>query len=93
MLELNRVAIYLKAHPGTAVTIRGHSDSLGSAAVRKRISLRRAQVAQDYVVSRGIRRERTSVQALSDTRPIAPNTTAAGRLSNRRVTIDLEDPR
>jgi len=93
MLELNRVAIYLKAHPGTAVTIQGHSDSLGSAAVRKRISLRRAQVAQDYVVSRGITRERTSVQALSDSRPIAPNTTAAGRLSNRRVTIDLEDPR
>jgi outer membrane protein OmpA-like peptidoglycan-associated protein len=93
MLELNRVAIYLKAHPGTAVIIQGHSDSLGSAAVRERISLRRAQVARDYVVSRGITRERTSVQALSDSRPIAPNTTAAGRLSNRRVTIDLEDPR
>ncbi len=93
MLGLNRIAIYLKAHPDAAVIIRGHSDSQGSANVKKRISLRRAEVVQAYIVSRGVARARTTVEGLSDSRPSASNATAAGRSQNRRVTITLEDAR
>ncbi len=91
--DIRRVAIYMKADKASTVVIRGHSDGLGSEAVKKRISVLRAQTTRDFLVSRGIPISRTSIEAYSDRRPLASNSTAAGRAQNRRATIDLKDPR
>ena len=91
--DIRRVAIYMKANQASTVVIRGHSDGLGSEAAKKRISILRAQATRDFLVSRGISISRTSIEAYSDRRPLASNSTAAGRAQNRRATIDLKDSR
>jgi outer membrane protein OmpA-like peptidoglycan-associated protein len=50
----------------------------------------RANAVVDYLVTKGISRERFQViDGRGDTEPIAPNTTDAGRAQNRRVDITL----
>jgi OOP family OmpA-OmpF porin len=47
----------------------------------------RALAAQSALVSLGVDSRRIAVRSYGDTRPLASNTTAAGRQVNRRVEI------
>lgn len=90
--NLNRLVSFLDAYPGRDALIEGHTDSTGPAAFNDELSQRRADSVQDYLVRRGIDRQRLSTQGRGESRPVATNDTAAGRERNRRVEIIIENP-
>jgi OOP family OmpA-OmpF porin len=74
----------------TKVTIIGHTDNVGTNTVNQPLSYDRANAVVDYLVSKGISRNRIqSIDGKGDSAPIASNSTPAGRAQNRRVSITL----
>lgn len=78
-----------------AITLRGHSDSTGDDAANLRASARRAEAVREYLSTKGIDRDRITVIALGERRPIAPNARLdgsddeAGMRRNRRVEVEI----
>lgn len=85
--RLDDLSVTLKEHPDVKVEIVGHSDALGQEARNKALSLKRAEVVKDYLVEKGIDAARITAKGMSDTQPVAPNTTSVGRQKNRRVEV------
>jgi outer membrane protein OmpA-like peptidoglycan-associated protein len=82
----------LRDDPGMIIEIEGHTDWVGSDAYNQGLSQRRAQAVVDWLVSRGIARERISAAGHGEGEPIATNATAAGRQLNRRVEVRRRAP-
>ena len=84
---LNQFATSLNQNPVTTITIVGHTDSTGSDSINNPLSVDRAEAARDYLVSRGVARNRISTDGRGSREPIADNGTQQGRDKNRRVEI------
>ncbi|CAN5713177.1 hypothetical protein BH11PSE12_BH11PSE12_24660 [soil metagenome] len=84
---LDRFATTLIENPATKITIIGHTDNTGSDAINNPLSLERATRTRDYLSSRGVPRERFSVEGHGEHEPIASNDHSNGRARNRRVEI------
>lgn len=69
------------------ITIVGHTDSTGSDAINRQLSLQRAIAARDYLVAAGVDGAIISISGVAADHPVASNATAAGRAANRRVEI------
>ena len=67
----------------------GHTDSIGSAAYNKDLSIRRAEAVKAYLVSKGVDGARIYTERKGETEPVADNKTAEGRAKNRRVTVEV----
>lgn len=87
--RLTEVADALK-QSDNALTIEGHTDSLGPDGYNEELSLRRAEQVRGFLLSRGVPPERITVRGLGEYRPVASNATAEGRANNRRVEIVLQ---
>jgi outer membrane protein OmpA-like peptidoglycan-associated protein len=86
---LDTVASTLGEFDQTIIEVAGHTDSVGSAAYNQKLSEQRAQAVANYLVSRGVNRERLMITGAGANHPIASNATDAGRAENRRVEITL----
>jgi OOP family OmpA-OmpF porin len=82
---LDRLVGIVRACPGFAVEIEGHTDSEGTDQRNQRLSERRAQSVVDYLTRSGIEAGRLVAIGYGSTRPIAPNDNAEGRARNRRI--------
>lgn len=91
--KLSKLAGILLAYPGTLMLeIEGHTDSVGSDELNNKLSQNRAESVRDYLVQSGVKTERVkAVRGFGKTKPIATNDTAAGRATNRRVEVVIED--
>ena len=67
----------------------GHTDSVGSDAYNKKLSLRRSDAVKAYLVSKGIEANRIYTEGKGEAQPIADNKTKEGRAKNRRVEIEV----
>jgi len=74
----------LAAHPGTAFTIQGYSDTRANA---ESFARGRAQAVADYVIAFGVPRERVKVDSQGDSLPVSRGKTLAARALNRRVEL------
>ncbi len=74
-------------HPGLKVIVECHTDDVGDAAANQALSKMRAQTLVGLVCEYGIRRERMSAQGFGASRPVADNSTEAGRARNRRIEL------
>ena len=72
---------------GMYIRVEGNTDSVGPEGPNRRLSERRAQAIVDYLISRGIERERVVARGNGSSRPMASNKTAEGRARNRRTDI------
>ena len=84
---LTQFATSLNQNPVTTVTIIGHTDSTGSDSVNNPLSIDRADAARDFLVSRGVARNRIVTDGRGSREPVADNNTTQGRDKNRRVEI------
>lgn len=83
---LDEVAVVLTEHPELAkVRIDGNADSTATQAYNQTLSEQRADSVRDYLVTKGIATERLVTRGFGENRPVADNTTDAGRYKNRRV--------
>ncbi|MDK4707002.1 OmpA family protein [Kingella negevensis] len=85
--SLAQAAQTLAAYVDTTISIVGHTDSTGSAAINNPLSVNRAQSVANYLAQRGVATSRMTVSGKGSTQPIADNATDAGRAQNRRVEL------
>lgn len=91
--QLQRLAAIADACRNATVAVAGHTDASGNEAWNNTLSLRRAQAVADYLASVGIKRERIEVSGMGSSMPLADNATRYGRSLNRRIEVDLKQPR
>ena len=84
---LTHFATSLNQNPVTTVTIVGHTDNTGSDNINNPLSVDRANAARDYLVSRGVARNRIMTDGRGAREPVADNSSTQGRDKNRRVEI------
>ncbi|MEK6769791.1 MAG: thrombospondin type 3 repeat-containing protein [Gemmatimonadota bacterium] len=84
---LDGVAAAIIATPGSRWEIGGYTSAVGTAALNQRLSQARAQSVMDYLIRKGVARDQLTAVGYGPQRPVAPNTTPAGRAQNRRVEI------
>ncbi len=90
---LDDVALQLRQNPRATAMIGGHSDSAGSDEVNNRMSLERADNAETYLVdTHGIAANRIDTMSAGSSQPIGDNSTAEGRLQNRRIVVVVTIP-
>lgn len=53
------------------------------------LSQKRADTVANFLVSQGVNPATITAKGMGEANPVAPNSTAAGRAQNRRVTIDI----
>ena len=83
--ELNRLASMMKENKEMKVRIQGHTDDVGNEEDNMKLSIGRAEAVYDYIISKGIDRNRMSYIGLGESSPIASNDTEEGRRQNRRT--------
>jgi len=85
---LDDIALKLKQYPNEKITLIGHTDSQGSEKSNLKMGETRAKAVRDYLVKRhGIDAERFVIESAGESKPIADNSTEAGRRQNRRVEV------
>ncbi|ASJ75557.1 OmpA family protein [Granulosicoccus antarcticus] len=85
--QLNEVAETLLAFPESRVQVRAHTDSQGKSDMNMNLSTGRAQVVSQYLQSRGVHERQLQAVGMGETEPLGSNSTAVGRLQNRRVDV------
>ena len=84
---LNKVVESLKAWPKVRVEVAGHTDSVGTAAYNKTLSDKRAEAVRAFLEAAGISASRMEANGYGEEKPIADNSTKAGKAANRRVEL------
>jgi len=74
---------------GLKLGVFGHTDNIGGDDVNLPLSERRAASVKDYLVHKGLGDQRIETKGFGSSRPVADNSTEAGRSRNRRVEIVL----
>lgn len=87
---LTQVVNIMKNNTDATITIEGHTDNVGSAQLNQKLSQDRAASVKKFLVGKGIAESRITTAGYGFDKPVAPNTTAAGRAKNRRVVMTLE---
>jgi outer membrane protein OmpA-like peptidoglycan-associated protein len=89
--RLDQVVQYVKADPSIiGFYIDGHTDSVGRRLYNLELSKQRAQAVTKYLVANGVDEAMITTRYHGERYPLAKNTSAKSRASNRRVTIRLE---
>ena len=88
---LNSIADIMKEYDHTTFHIEGHTDSVGSDEYNLKLSKERAASVREFLVEAGIPSDRLTSEGYGESRPIATNSTDAGRQENRRVQISLKE--
>jgi OmpA-OmpF porin, OOP family len=86
---LDEVVGVMTDAPELRIAVHGHTDSRGSAAYNKELSLKRARSVVKYLTDKGVASSRLEAQGFGADKPIASNDTDAGRATNRRVEFKI----
>jgi len=87
--KINEIAQVLKEYPESDVIVRGYTSSDGDDRTNYDLSIRRAEVVRNQIISAGVYAGRIQALGFGESNPIADNNTEAGRQRNRRVEIDV----
>ena len=89
--SLDKLVEMLNAHPDMVIELSAHTDNKGNETYNQRLSEARAQACVNYLISKGIDKNRLQARGYGSTQPIAPNTNddgsdnPEGRQQNRRT--------
>jgi outer membrane protein OmpA-like peptidoglycan-associated protein/ABC-type nitrate/sulfonate/bicarbonate transport system substrate-binding protein len=72
---------------GMSVRVEGNTDSFGDKWLNQHLSEQRAQEIVDYLVGRGLPRDRMVAKGNGPANPLTTNATADGRARNRRTDV------
>jgi outer membrane protein OmpA-like peptidoglycan-associated protein/tetratricopeptide (TPR) repeat protein len=94
-LELDKLVLILKKNKNIGVELSSHTDSKGSESYNMELSQKRADKAVEYVVSKGIDKNKIKPKGYGETMPVAPNElpngkdNPEGRAKNRRTEFNV----
>lgn len=86
---LDKAAAILNEYPSVRIRVSGHTDNTGSRDANLALSLERCESVKAYLVTRGVDASRIETQGVGPDRPIADETSAAGRAKNRRIEFEV----
>jgi outer membrane protein OmpA-like peptidoglycan-associated protein len=79
---------FLNENPNLQVRVNGHTDNSGYALNNQSLSEQRAFAVYNYLLRKGVKGNIT-YKGFGATRPLATNSTPAGRARNRRVELEI----
>ncbi|MEE8059678.1 MAG: OmpA family protein [Pseudomonadales bacterium] len=89
--RLDQLVLYVKADSSvTGFYIDGHTDSVGRRLYNLGLSQKRAEAVTRYLIASGIDETLITTRYHGERYPVAKNTNAKNRATNRRVTLRLE---
>lgn len=95
IVTLQQVLTWLEAHPEARLLIQGHADNLSADDVNLRVSMQRARVVRDWLVSHAgspeRMRQRLDVMGMGASMPLDTTLTVRGRTMNRRVEFVVKE--
>jgi outer membrane protein OmpA-like peptidoglycan-associated protein len=86
---LDSLVVLMQNNTNITLVITGHTDNTGTLKINEKLSLQRAMVVSNYLVKKGVDKNRMSQKGFADTKSIADNKTLKGRAQNRRVDIEV----
>ncbi len=89
--KLFAVHAFLEKNAGIPLLITGHTDSKGRSSYNMKLSVKRAEAAKKWLVSKGIDADRIEVKGYGEDKPVADNKTEEGRAKNRRAELIVDD--
>lgn len=89
--DLDRLAGFLSRNTRYKLSIEGHTDRIGNAAKNLLLSEQRAQSVADYLVRKGVDKQRISAKGFGDTRPLMVEAPGVANPVNRRVEFILQE--
>jgi outer membrane protein OmpA-like peptidoglycan-associated protein len=89
LVELEKIALFLKQNSSLKVEISGHTDNIGTDEYNKTLSQRRAEAVVLYLIDNGIDAHRLVSKGYGDDEPVATNDTVEGRAQNRRTEMKI----
>ncbi|MBL7922884.1 MAG: OmpA family protein [Bacteroidia bacterium] len=78
-------AHYLNENPSLKVSLHGHTDNAGDPISNLKLSEDRAKAVYDFLVAKGVKRERLSYKGYGESKPVADNASPEGKTRNRRT--------
>ena len=84
---LDAIADLMKEFTEANLEVQGHTDIVGTEDYNQRLSEDRAHTVTDYLISKGIAKDRLRAVGFGTRRPLADNETDEGRAKNRRVEL------
>ena len=89
--KLDALVASLKRDPKNVyIEIEGYTDNVGPKVVNEKLGLDRAEAVERYLYEKyQVPLHRMNVISYGEDKPVAPNTTKAGRAQNRRVVVKV----
>jgi len=87
--ELDQLVKFLSGCDQYNVEIAGYTCTMGEKSYNDWLSKRRAQAVVDYLITKGVDKNRLTSKGYGPENPIASNDTKEGRIKNRRVEFKL----
>ena len=94
-LSLNKIVDVLNQFPEMSLTINAHTDDKGSAKYNLALSQRRAKSTVEYLIAKGIAKERLTFKGYGESKPLndCTNCTPEQDQANRRVEFKINKPK
>lgn len=86
---LNDLAEVMRLKKKMVIEIAGHTDDVGDDAANLKLSQSRAESVMNYLVKKGIAKERITAKGYGETQPSSTNQTESGRQLNRRTEVRI----
>lgn len=88
--EIDKVVKILQENPQYKIEISGYTDNIGNKSYNLKLSEKRAKSVMEYIVAKGVDKDRITSVGYGSQMPIATNATEEGRQKNRRVEFVLK---
>ncbi|MDP4952340.1 MAG: OmpA family protein, partial [Flavobacteriales bacterium] len=87
--NLQKVVEVMMLEPEIQLLVKAHTDDRGSDTHNQTLSEKRAQAVKEFLISKGISKNRIQCLGFGNTQPIDDNKHEAGRARNRRVEFEI----
>jgi len=87
--ELDLVVNMMTENKSMVIQLEGHTDYLGDPARNMKLSEQRVESVKNYLVSKGIKKNRIKLKAFGGTMPLSRDNTPEGHRLNRRVELRI----
>ncbi len=84
---LDRAADAMKQQPNLHLRLEGYTDSTGSTGHNDALAQERALTVEQFLMAKGIPKDRLTGQGFGEQNPVNTNATAPGKADNRRVEL------
>ena len=88
-VELSHLARLLQDNPSMEIKLIGHTDNSGYQDWNKKLSLERVQHVKDFLISKGISKDRLLLEGKGGNDPLFPNNSEENKTKNRRVEVEI----